>query len=71
VAPRPVATDVRGAVASTGLSRAQLYKDLRKGLLRAYKNGARTVILFEDLERYVRALPQARFTPIENEASAA
>ena len=59
----PLATDVPGAVKYTGESRAQLYKDMRAGLLPAHKNGARTIIFYEDLDRYMRALPRARFSP--------
>lgn len=66
VAPRPrVATDVPGAVSYTGQSRAQLYKDMRSGLLPAYKNGARTILFFDDLDLYLRALPRAKFKPLE------
>ena len=66
VTPRPrFATDVPGAVSYTGQSRAQLYKDMRSGLLRAYKNGARTIIFFDDLDLYLRALPRAKFKPLE------
>ncbi|RUW27300.1 hypothetical protein EN858_22265 [Mesorhizobium sp. M4B.F.Ca.ET.215.01.1.1] len=57
------ATDVKGAVIYTGLCRAQLYKDMRAGLLMARKKGARTVLFYEDLDRYLRALPHAKFKP--------
>ena len=71
VASRPqLATDVPGAVGYTGQSRAQLYKDMRTGLLPAYKNGTRTILFYDDLERYMRALPRAKFRPVvDNEGN--
>ncbi|TJW14932.1 MAG: helix-turn-helix domain-containing protein [Mesorhizobium sp.] len=66
VASRPrLATDVPGAVEYTGQSRAQLYNDMRTGLLPAYKNGARTILFFDDLDRYMHALPRAKFKPVD------
>src|SRR5262245_37818308 len=71
VASRPrLATDVAGAVVYTVQSRAQLYKDMRAGLLPAYKNGARTVLFFDDLDRYMRSLPRATFKPLLNDDDA-
>ncbi|MBZ9724874.1 helix-turn-helix domain-containing protein [Mesorhizobium sp. CO1-1-11] len=59
-----LATDVKGAVIYTGLCRAQLYKDMRAGLLVARKKGARTILLYEDLDRYLKAMPEAKFKPL-------
>lgn len=68
-APRPqLATDVKGAVIYTGLCRAQLYKDMRAGLLVARKKGTRTLLLYEELDRYMRSMPQAKFKPLRNDA---
>ncbi|WP_027037081.1 helix-turn-helix transcriptional regulator [Mesorhizobium ciceri] len=68
VASRPrLATDVPGAVDYTGQSRAQLYKDMRTGRLPAYKNGARTILFYDDLDSYMRALPRAKFRPVGDE----
>ncbi|MDG4904549.1 MULTISPECIES: hypothetical protein [unclassified Mesorhizobium] len=67
-APRPkLATDIKGAVTYTGLCRAQLYKDMRAGLLVARKKGTRTVLLYEELDRYIRAMPEAKFKPLPND----
>ncbi|WP_224543678.1 helix-turn-helix domain-containing protein [Mesorhizobium sp. CA16] len=64
-ANRPrLATDVKGAVDYTGLCRAQLYKDMRAGLLVARKKGSRTILLYEDLDRYLKAMPEAKFKPM-------
>ncbi|RUX48654.1 hypothetical protein EOA33_14915 [Mesorhizobium sp. M4A.F.Ca.ET.050.02.1.1] len=60
------ATDVKGAVIYTGLCRAQLYKDMRAGLLIARKKGTRTILFYEDLDRYMRAMPRAKFKPFGN-----
>jgi len=62
---KPFATDVPGAVKYTGASRAQLYKDMRAGLLQAHKNGTRTILFYDDLDRYMRGLPLARFKPVD------
>jgi hypothetical protein len=65
VAPlKRVALDIPGAVDASGLSRAQIYKDLRAGKLVAHKNGSRTLIFLDDLEEYLRRLPRAQFRPL-------
>jgi hypothetical protein len=64
VTRRPrLATDVPGAVEYTGQSRATLYNDMRSGRLPAFKSGARTIIFFADLDRYMHGLPRAKFKP--------
>lgn len=65
----PIATNVPGAVVYTGQSRATLYKHMRRGLLPAYKNGRRTILFYEDLDRYMRALARADFKPIDTAAN--
>ncbi|WP_457299616.1 helix-turn-helix domain-containing protein [Phyllobacterium sp. P5_D12] len=70
VAPlKRVALDIPGTVDASGLSRAQIYKDLRAGKLVAYKNGSRTLIFLDDLEGYLRGLPRAQFRPLADEAA--
>lgn len=59
----PAGTDLKGATLYTGLSRATLYKDIRDGLLIARKKGTRTILLYDDLDAYLRALPPAKFDP--------
>ncbi|UCI23505.1 hypothetical protein [Mesorhizobium sp. B2-8-5] len=63
-----LATDVKGAVIYTGLCRAQLYKDMRAGLLVVRKKGSRTILLYEELDRYLKAMPEAKFKPLGNNA---
>ena len=41
-------------------------KDMRAGLLAAYKNGKRTILFYDDLDRYMRRLPRAKFRPVDN-----
>ena len=43
----------------TGIGRTSLYKLIAKGDLVSRKNGKRTLILVEDLERVVDSLPEA------------
>jgi excisionase family DNA binding protein len=43
----------------SGLGRSKLYEAMRDGLLQARKFGRRTVILKEDAERFLSALPKA------------
>lgn len=38
-------------------SKSMLFREIRDGRLKARKLGARTIILREDLEAYLRALP--------------
>ena len=54
-----LALTIQDAVAASGLSRSSLYMLLREGKLPARKSGKRTLILVEDLERYLKGLPVA------------
>ena len=47
------------AVEMTGISRTSIYKMFSENRLTARKNGKRTLILVEDLERVVKSLPTA------------
>lgn len=47
------------AVTMTGISRSLLYVEIAAGRLRARKLGRRTVILREDLQAFLKALPTA------------
>jgi excisionase family DNA binding protein len=42
-----------------GIGRSKLYEAMRDGLLQARKFGRRTIILRDDLERFLCALPKA------------
>jgi hypothetical protein len=43
----------------SGLSRSALYKLFAAGKIIPRKNGKRTLVLVEDLERYIKSLPAA------------
>jgi hypothetical protein len=42
----------------SGLGRTSIFLAIKAGRLRARKHGARTLILMDELERYVRSLPE-------------
>jgi hypothetical protein len=49
--------NVRQAVEASGLTRSHLYEAMKRGDLSARKAGRRTIILAEDLRRYIENLP--------------
>jgi excisionase family DNA binding protein len=50
---------VEEAAEATGIGRSKLYEAMRDGLLQARKFGRRTIILRDDLEQFLSALPKA------------
>lgn len=52
--------NVRQAVEASGLTRSHLYEAMKKGELTARKAGRRTIIMTEDLRRYIENLPSAK-----------
>jgi excisionase family DNA binding protein len=54
---KPVLTVAEFAEAY-GLGRTSVYAEIKKGVLRARKAGARTLISSEDAEAWFRALPE-------------
>lgn len=54
-----IAVTIPDAVAMTGISRSSIYKLFAEGKLSRRKNGKRSLILVEDLERVVKSLPEA------------
>jgi hypothetical protein len=52
-----ISVDVNRAVEISGLSRSALYKLFAAGKIVPRKNGKRTLVLVEDLERYIKSLP--------------
>jgi excisionase family DNA binding protein len=53
----PIAYSVPEACALTSAGKTALYQAIKCGALRAVKRGRRTLILDEDLRRWVEALP--------------
>ena len=48
------------AVNMTGIGRSSLYKLFSEGKITARKSGTRTLVLVEDLKRYVESLPPVK-----------
>jgi excisionase family DNA binding protein len=53
----PLAFSVAEACAAARIGRTSLYEAIRKGELRALKRGRRTIVLANDLRRYLESLP--------------
>jgi len=58
VATDPVAMSIRDACRCCGLSRASLYRAIAAGQLDTRKFGSRTIILMDDLRRFIASLPR-------------
>ncbi|WP_419694985.1 helix-turn-helix domain-containing protein [Mesorhizobium muleiense] len=61
-----ISVNLHDAVAMSGISRSALYKLFKAGSIIPRKNGKRTLVLVEDLERYVKALPASEGLTIEH-----
>jgi excisionase family DNA binding protein len=61
----PIAFNITEACASGGIGRTTLYEAIRAGELRAVKRGRRTLILVDDLRRWIVNLPPIE-TPSAN-----
>lgn len=54
-----LAVTIPEAVEMTSIGRTSLYKLFKSGEIVRRKNGKRSLILVEDLERYIQSLPMA------------
>jgi excisionase family DNA binding protein len=61
----PLAHNIAGACAATNTCRTVLYEAIGKGELRAVKRGRRTLILDDDLRRWVQSLPTMAVNPVK------
>jgi excisionase family DNA binding protein len=53
----PMAVSIAQAVGLTGVGRSTLYKAIQRGELPIRKAGRRTLLLTEDLRRWIQQLP--------------
>jgi excisionase family DNA binding protein len=53
----PLAFSVAEACLAARAGRTALYEAIRSGALRAVKRGRRTIVLADDLRRYLESLP--------------
>ncbi|WP_162931694.1 helix-turn-helix domain-containing protein [Mesorhizobium sp. DCY119] len=54
-----ISVTIPEAVQMTGIGRSSLYTLFREGKIQPRKSGKRTLLLVEDLKRYVENLPAA------------
>lgn len=57
----PLVVSVQEAERITGHGKTRLYEELAKGNIIAKKSGTRTLIIFNSLRKYIKALPNATF----------
>jgi hypothetical protein len=50
-------------------SRSYLYVEIAEGRLRAVKRGRRTIVLVDDLNKWLDKLPEAEITPPNKDAA--
>lgn len=50
-------------VQSSGVGRTKIYEAIRSGGLRAVKNGRTTLILADDIDRWLKSLPEHKPSP--------
>ena len=54
-----ISVTIREAVQLTGIGRSSLYELFREGKIQPRKSGKRTLIILEELKRYIESLPTA------------
>jgi len=61
--PEPLALSIAEACSVARAGRTALYEAIRSGSLRAVKRGRRTLVLADDLRRYLESLPAVEPRP--------
>jgi excisionase family DNA binding protein len=59
----PLAYSIAEACSAARAGRTALYEAIRSGALRAVKRGRRTIVLADDLRRYLESLPAVEPRP--------
>ena len=65
------AYSIKEAMSEIGIGRTKLYEEIAAGRLTPRKIGTKTIILAEDLTRYLNALPKQRSGEISRHSEAA
>jgi excisionase family DNA binding protein len=60
----PLAYSIAEACAAARAGRTSIYEAIRSGALRAVKRGRRTLVLADDLRRYLESLPALEPKPM-------
>jgi excisionase family DNA binding protein len=68
---RLITVSIKTASQLTGISRSKIYDAIGRGELDAVKDGERTLITVESLERRQAALPRAKIAPPKAKPSTA
>src|SRR5262245_5545504 len=66
----PLAYSVPNACSVSGSGRTKIYEAINSGELRAVKHGRRTLILAEDLQRWLQSLPSFAVSPTRQSSTA-
>jgi len=60
MSPKPYAVSVREAGRLQGLGRSSVYEQIERGELEAFKDGTRTLVTVESIERRQANLPRVK-----------
>jgi excisionase family DNA binding protein len=67
----PMAFSIPAACKASGVSRTKIYEAIQSGALIARKNGAKNLILREDLERWLQNLPTEKAPTFQRRSAVA
>ena len=65
--PEPIAVAISEAVRLCGIGRSSIYEAIRRGDLPIRKAGRRTLLLMEDLRRWLAGLPAPHGSEVRRE----